>query len=108
MYRPSCLIEVFVRPEKYWLVWAELKANHLLNFNFIFLSDGLAVAAYERQVLQIWTTASRSHSAATDGRRNTKLAPGVAWPFGCKTLLVENSSEFKSGKYGGQSATAAN
>jgi hypothetical protein len=45
MYRPSCLIEAYVRPEKYWLVWAGLKANHLLNFNFIFLSDGLTVAA---------------------------------------------------------------
>ncbi len=40
MYRPSCLIEAYVRPEKYWLVWAGPLANHLLNFNFIFLSDG--------------------------------------------------------------------
>jgi hypothetical protein len=45
MYRPSCLIEAYVRTEKYWLVWAGLKANHLFNFNFIFLSDSLTAAA---------------------------------------------------------------
>jgi hypothetical protein len=45
MYRPSCLIEAYVRPKKYWLVWAGLEANHLFNFNFIFLSDGLMEAA---------------------------------------------------------------
>ncbi len=43
-----------------------------------------------------------------------KLAWGVAWHFGCKTLPVEKSSEFKFSKYGGpsaknqNSATAAN
>jgi hypothetical protein len=45
MYRPSYLIEAYVRPEKYWLVWDGLKANHLLNFNLIFLSDGLTAVA---------------------------------------------------------------
>jgi hypothetical protein len=47
MCRPSCLIEAYGRPEKYWLVWAGLKANDLFNFNFIFLSNGLT-AAVER------------------------------------------------------------
>ncbi len=45
MYRPSCLIEAYIRPEKYWLVWAGPLASHLFNFNFIFLSDGLTAAA---------------------------------------------------------------
>jgi hypothetical protein len=45
MYRPSCLIEAYIRSEKYWLVWTEPLANHLFNFNFIFLSDGLTVTA---------------------------------------------------------------
>ncbi len=44
MYRPSCLIEANVRPEKYWLVWTGPLANHLNNFYFIFLSDGLTAA----------------------------------------------------------------
>ncbi len=45
MHRPSCLIEAYVRPEKYWLVWAGPLANHLNNFYFMFLSDGLTAAA---------------------------------------------------------------
>ncbi len=48
-YRPSCLIEAYDRPEKYWLVWAGPLANHPFNFNFIFLSDGTTAAA-ERAV----------------------------------------------------------
>jgi hypothetical protein len=40
LYRPSYLIEAYVWPEKYWLVWAGPLANHPFNFNFIFLSDG--------------------------------------------------------------------
>jgi hypothetical protein len=47
MYMPSCLIEayMYIRPEKYWLVWAGPLANHPFNFNFIFLSDGTTAAA---------------------------------------------------------------
>jgi hypothetical protein len=41
------VIEAYVWPEKYWLVWAGPLANHPFNFNFIFLSDG-ATAAAER------------------------------------------------------------
>jgi hypothetical protein len=44
LYRPSCLIEAYVRPEKYWLAWAGPLANYPFNFNFIFLSDSLMVA----------------------------------------------------------------
>ncbi len=44
-YRPSCLIEAYDRPEKYWLVWAGPLASNLFNFNLIFLSDGLTAAA---------------------------------------------------------------
>ncbi len=47
LYRPLHLIEAYVWPEKYWLVWAGPLANHPFNFNFIFLSDG-ATAAAER------------------------------------------------------------
>jgi hypothetical protein len=45
LYRPSCFIEAYVRPEKYWLVWAGPLANHPFNLNYIFLSDGLTGAA---------------------------------------------------------------
>jgi hypothetical protein len=45
LYRPSCLIEAYVRSEKYWLVWAGPLANHPFNFNFMILSDGLTAAA---------------------------------------------------------------
>ncbi len=44
MYRPSCLIQAYGGPEKYWLVWAGPLANHPFNFNFIFVSDSLAAA----------------------------------------------------------------
>jgi hypothetical protein len=42
--RPLYLIEAYVWPEKYWLLWAGPLANHINNF-FIFLSDGLTAAA---------------------------------------------------------------
>jgi hypothetical protein len=45
MYRPSCLIEAYVRPEKYWFLWAGPLAKHPFNFNLIFLSDSLMAAA---------------------------------------------------------------
>jgi hypothetical protein len=45
LYRPLYLIEAYVRPEKYWLLWAGPLANHINNFYFIFLSDGLTAAA---------------------------------------------------------------
>jgi hypothetical protein len=44
LYRPSCLIEAYVRPEKYWLLWVGPLANHPFNFNFIFLSDSVRAA----------------------------------------------------------------
>ncbi len=40
IYRPSCFIKAYIRPEKYCFVWAGPLANHPFNFNFIFLSDG--------------------------------------------------------------------
>jgi hypothetical protein len=40
LYRPSCLVDAYVRPEKYWFVRARPLANHPFNFYFIFLSDG--------------------------------------------------------------------
>ncbi len=40
MYRPSCIIEAYVRSEKYWLVRVGLLANHLSSSDFIFLSSG--------------------------------------------------------------------
>jgi hypothetical protein len=45
LYRPLHLIEAYVRPEKYWLVWDGPLANHPFNFNFIFLSNGTTAAA---------------------------------------------------------------
>jgi hypothetical protein len=43
--RPSCLIEAYVRPEQYWMVWAEPLANHQFNFYFIFFSYSLVATA---------------------------------------------------------------
>jgi hypothetical protein len=45
LYRPPYLIEAYVWPENYWLVWAGPLANHSFNFNFIFLSDSSTAAA---------------------------------------------------------------
>ncbi len=45
VYRPSCLLEAYVRPEKNLLVRAGPLAIHPFNFNFIFLSDSLTAAA---------------------------------------------------------------
>jgi hypothetical protein len=73
-----------------------------------FLAAALWRQWKERHVLRVYTAASRLYSAATDRRRAAKLAWGVAWPFGCKTLLVKKSSEFKFGEYGSQSAKKQN
>jgi hypothetical protein len=43
--RPSCLIEAYGGPETYWLVCVGLLAAHEFNINFIFLKDGIPVAA---------------------------------------------------------------
>jgi hypothetical protein len=83
-------------------------ADHPFNFNFIFLSDGLMAVAERAAYSQLYTTASRCYSAATDGRRAAKSALGVAWAFGRQTLPVEKYSEFKCGKYGGQSVKNQN
>jgi hypothetical protein len=45
LYRPSCLIEAYIRPEKYCFVWAGPLANHPFNFNLIYLSNCLMAAA---------------------------------------------------------------
>ncbi len=45
MYRPSCSIEAYSNHEKCWLLYVGLLAVHLLNFFFIFLSDGVPAAA---------------------------------------------------------------
>jgi hypothetical protein len=40
MYRPSCLIEAYTVPEKYWLVSIELLAVYLFNEGIIFCHRG--------------------------------------------------------------------
>ncbi len=45
LYRPSCLIKAYDRPEKFRLVCVGLLLIHLFNLNFIFLGSGLAAAA---------------------------------------------------------------
>jgi Cu2+-containing amine oxidase len=52
LYRPLHLIDAYVWPEKYWLVWAGPLANHPFNFNFIFLSDGATAAAERATTIQ--------------------------------------------------------
>jgi hypothetical protein len=73
-YRPSCFIEAYDRPEKYWFVLAQPLAKHLFNFNFIFLSDGLMAAAKRMKCFVVYTAASQRYFAARDGRRAAKLA----------------------------------
>jgi hypothetical protein len=68
MYRPSCLIEAYVRPEKYWFLWAGPLAKHPFSFNFILLSDGLMAMAERAACF-----ASRCFSAGTDERRAAKV-----------------------------------
>jgi len=108
LYRPSCHIEAYIRPEKYCFVWAGPLANHHSILTSFFLATAKRRRRKERHVLLIWTAASQAYSAATDGRRAAKLAWGVAWPFGCPTLPVKKSSEFKFGEYSGQSAENQN
>ncbi len=108
IYRPSCHIEAYIRPEKYCFVWAGPLANHHSILTSFYLATAKRQRRKERHVLLIWTAASQAYSAATDGRRAAKLAWGVAWPFGRKTLPVEKSSEFKFGEYGSQSAENQN
>jgi hypothetical protein len=108
MYRPSCLIEAYVRPEKYWLVWAGLLANHLFNFNLIFLSDGLTAAAERAAGPADLYRCQPVHFAAMDGHRVARVALGIAWPFGCKTLQIGKSIDFKSGEYCSQSVENQN
>jgi hypothetical protein len=108
LYRPSCHIEAYIRPEKYWLVWAGPLANHHSILTSFFLATAERWRRKERHVLRIYTTASWSYSTAANGRRAAKLAWGVAWPFGCPTLPLEKSSEFKFGKYSGQYAENQN
>ncbi len=74
VYRPSCHIEAYIRPEKYSFVWAGPLANHHSILTSFFLATAEWRRRKERYVLWIWTAAFQSHSAATDGRRAAKLA----------------------------------
>jgi hypothetical protein len=44
-YWPSCLLEAYGGPEKYWLLCFGLLAAHIYDLNFIFLSQGLLAVA---------------------------------------------------------------
>jgi hypothetical protein len=72
--RPSCHIEAYIRPEKYWLVWAGPLANHHSILTSFFLATAERQRRKERYVLRIYTAAFRSYSAVTDGSRAAKLA----------------------------------
>jgi hypothetical protein len=74
IYRPSCHIEAYIRPEKYCFVWAGPLANHHSILTSFFLATAERRRRKERYVLRILTAAFRSYSAATDGRRVAKLA----------------------------------
>ncbi len=101
MYRSSFLIEAYDSPGKYWL------ALHLFNEGAIFCCEA-SRWWNERHVLQMYSAASRSHSFAMDRRRVARLTWGITWTFTYKTLQIETASEFKSGKYGSQSARVQN
>jgi hypothetical protein len=74
LYRPSCHVEAYIRPEKYCFLWAGPLASHHSILTSFFLATAQRRRRKERYVLRIYTAASRSYSAATDGRRAAKLA----------------------------------
>jgi hypothetical protein len=58
-YRPSCLIEAYGSPRKYWLVRGGLLANNLFNEGAIFWQK-------EWQVFWMYSATSQSDSTAMD------------------------------------------
>ncbi len=74
LYRPSCHMEAYIRPEKNCFVWAGPLANHHSILTSFFLETAERRRRKERYVLRIWTAAFRSYSAATDECRAAKLA----------------------------------
>ncbi len=74
LYRPSCHIETYIRPEKYCFVWAGPLANHHSILTSFFLATAERRRQKERYFLRILTAAFWSYSAATDGGRAAKLA----------------------------------
>jgi hypothetical protein len=52
MFRPSCLIEAYVSPDKYWLVCVEMLAAHIFKEGAIFATAASWRQRNERQVLQ--------------------------------------------------------
>jgi hypothetical protein len=56
MYRPSYLIEAYVRPEKYWLLYGGLLANPIYS---LFLAAAYWRRQNERQVLRMYSAANR-------------------------------------------------
>jgi hypothetical protein len=96
--RHFCLIEAYVRPEKYWLVWAGGLANHLFYLTSFFLVLACRRQRNERQVLWMYSAASQAHSAAMDVhvRRANRFWRDVTQNFFCKTFQMKKSSGFKS------------
>jgi hypothetical protein len=83
---------------------AGLLAKHLFSFKFIFLSDGLTAAVKQDTCFaDIYAAASWSYSTTMDKRRAARFERGIAWTFACNTHQTEESGEFKSGEYHGQS-----
>jgi hypothetical protein len=78
--------------------------NNLFSFNLIFLSNSLTEVAEWETCFADTYYPSRSYSVAMDGCMATKFEWGLAWTSACKALEMEKSSEFKSSKYGCQSA----
>ncbi len=104
----SCLIKAYVGHEKCWLVCVGLSANHLFNDSIILCPGGLLVEAEWvaglADVYRLWLV-----SFCTDGQMYvTRLAWGITWTFACKTLQIEKSNDFKSSKYGSQTARVQN
>jgi hypothetical protein len=99
----SSFIEAYDSQGKYWLVYIGLLAVKLFNESaLIFARVASWQRRNERQVLQMYCTTSRFHSASMHAR----LAWGMRHllDFRLQLLQVEKSSKFKSVKYGGKSA----
>ncbi len=73
IYRSSCLIEVYIRPEKYWLCMLGCRLTIYSMKAPFFATTASWRPQNEWQVLLIYTAASQSHSTAMDGCRAARL-----------------------------------
>jgi hypothetical protein len=73
MYRSPYLNEACVSPENGWVLFIGLLADRQFNVGTIFHHAALVQWQNEQQVLQMYSTASRSDSVAMDRCKEARL-----------------------------------